>query len=76
MGCFLVLYGLTFLIGKYIDSMCLSCPNFNFYVKEICIYLANRFKWIYFDFVVWLSYLPFLFFSIKQVQKFNFNSGL
>lgn len=76
MGCFLALYGITFLIGRYIDSMCLSCQNFNFYVKEICIYLANRFKWIYFDFVVWLSYLPFLYFSIKQVQKFNFDSGL
>lgn len=70
------MYGLTFLISKHIESMCVSCPNFNFYVKEICIFLSNRFKWIYFDFVVWLSYLPFLYFSMKQVQKFNFNTPL
>lgn len=76
MGCFLIMYGLTFLISKHIESMCVSCPNFNFYVKEICIFLSNRFKWIYFDFVVWLSYLPFLYFSMKQVQKFNFNTPL
>ena len=76
MGCFLILYILTLLMVRNIDSMCLSCPNLNFYVKEICIYLSNRFKWIYFDFVVWLSYLPFLYFSLMQVQKFNFNSGL
>lgn len=76
MGCFLTLYGLTMLISKNIDSMCLSCLNFNFYVKEICIFLSNRFKWIYFDFVVWLSYLPFLYFALIQVQKFNFSTGL
>lgn len=76
MGCFLALYAATYLIQKHIDSMCLSCSKLNFYVKEICIYLGNRFKWIYFDFVVWLSYLPFLYFSIVQVQKFNFKSGL
>ena len=76
MGCFLTLYGLTMLISKNIDSMCLSCPKFNFYVKEICIFLSNRFKWIYFDFVVWLSYLPFLYFALIQVQKFNFSTGL
>lgn len=76
MVCFASLFGLTHLIGRYIDSMCLTCPNFNFYVKEICIYLSNRFKWIYFDFVVWLSYLPFLYFAIVQLQKLNFSTPL
>lgn len=38
--------------------------------------MSNRFKWIYFDFVAWLSYLPFLYFSIVQVQRFNFNDAL
>lgn len=33
MGCFLALYVLTYLIQKYIDSMCLSCSKLNFYMK-------------------------------------------
>ena len=35
-----------------------------------------RFKWIYFDFLAWLSYLPFLYFSILTLKNINFSSGL
>ena len=38
--------------------------------------MFKRFKWIYFDFVAWVSYLPFLYFSLMQVQKFDFSNAL
>ena len=40
------------------------------------MFMFQRFKWIYFDFVAWISYLPFLYFSILQVKKLGFNDGL
>ena len=38
--------------------------------------MQKRFKWIYFDFVVWLSYLPFLYFALIQVQNMSFSTAL
>lgn len=38
--------------------------------------MRKRFKWIYFDFVMWLSFLPFLYFGLLQVKKFNFDSAI
>lgn len=35
----------------------------------------NRFTWNYFDFIIWLSYLPFLFFSITQLKNISFKSA-
>ena len=34
-----------------------------------------RFKYIYVDTVMWISYLPFLYFSILQLQKGDFSTG-
>ncbi len=38
--------------------------------------MHKRFKFIYVDCVMWISYLPFLYFSILQLQKMNFSSGI
>ena len=38
--------------------------------------MQKRFKWIYFDFVIWLSYLPFIFFAVIQVQNISFEDAL
>lgn len=45
------------------------------YAFEVCEFLMNRFTWNYFDFIIWLSYLPFLFFSISQLQNISFASA-
>lgn len=34
----------------------------------------KRFKWAYFDFIMWLSYIPFLYYALYQTKNFNFNS--
>lgn len=36
--------------------------------------MKQRFKWIYFDFVMWLAYIPFLFFAMKQLSVFPFSN--
>ena len=38
--------------------------------------MQMRFKWVYFDFIVWLSYLPFLYFALVQVQNFSFETTI
>lgn len=76
MGAFLLLYIIISIIQRNIENCCLSCPKLNFYANEICIYMQKRFKWIYFDFVVWLSYLPFLYFALIQVQNMSFSTAL
>ena len=38
--------------------------------------MKKRFFWIYFDFLAWLAYLPFLYFGIVQLKNFSFNSFL
>ncbi len=38
--------------------------------------MQKRFKWNYFDFLMWISYLPFLFFAFLQLQNFNFDNFL
>lgn len=45
------------------------------YAVEICEFLMNRFTWNYFDFIIWLSYLPFLFFAISQLMSISFASA-
>lgn len=38
--------------------------------------MFKRFKWIYFDFVAWISYIPFLYFSLVQVKNISFQGPL
>ena len=38
--------------------------------------MQKRFKYIYVDCVMWISYLPFLYFSILQLQKMPFDTAL
>ncbi len=38
--------------------------------------MRKRFKWIYFDFVAWISYLPFIYFALMQLKAFSFKTGL
>ena len=38
--------------------------------------MKARFKWIYFDFVAWVSYLPFVYFAVVQLGTFSFDSAL
>ena len=38
--------------------------------------MHKRFKFIYVDCVMWISYLPFLYFSMLQLQKISFSSGI
>jgi len=54
----------------------MSCPTLQKYIRYICDFMHKRFKWIYVDCVMWISYLPFLYFSILQLQNIQFNTGL
>lgn len=76
MGTFLLVYFLIYIFQRNIDSCCVSCPKLHFIVNEICIYLKARFKWIYFDFVAWISYMPFLYFAVVQLANFSFEDAL
>jgi len=35
----------------------------------------KRFKWAYFDFIVWLTYIPFLYFAMVQMKNLIFSSA-
>ena len=37
--------------------------------------MHKRFKYIYVDLVMWISFMPFLYFSILQVKNLSFGSG-
>ena len=76
MGASLLAYLIVYLLHRNMDGLCLSCPRIQFYTQEICSFMLKRFKWIYFDFIAWMSYLPFLYFSLLQVQQFSFSSPL
>lgn len=68
---FLAIYITTLLMQKYMDCCFKTCPNARFYSTEICEFLLKRFKWAYFDFILWLSYMPFLFFALVQLQMLS-----
>ena len=76
MGGFLLLYLIIYIFQRNSESCCASCPNLHFYVEEICIFIKARFKWIYFDFIAWISYLPFVYFAVVQLTTFSFESAL
>lgn len=72
---FLAIYVVVLLLQKYMDFCFSRCPKARFYSNEITEFLLKRFKWAYFDFVMWLSYVPFLFFALVQLQNFSFETG-
>lgn len=70
-----MVYVTVLLMQKYMDQCFLRCPKVKRYAHEVCEFLLNRFTWNYFDFIIWLSYMPFLFFSITQLMKISFATG-
>lgn len=38
--------------------------------------MQKRFKYIYVDLVMWISYLPFLYFAMLQIKELKFDSGI
>lgn len=74
MGGFIAAYIIIILFEKNIDNCCLNFPRVKYYAAETCSYMKKRFKWIYFDFVAWISYLPFIYFALMQLQAFSFKT--
>jgi hypothetical protein len=64
-----------YLFQHYINCCKGTCPRLFFYVNEICIFIQKRFLWIYFDFIMWISYIPFLYFSLLQLKNFSFETA-
>ena len=73
---FISSYFLVLLLDKYNQSCCLSCPTLLKYVSYTCDFMKKRFKFIYVDCIMWISYLPFLYFAILQLQIGKFDSGI
>lgn len=68
MFAFVFLYIFVLLIERYNNSCCLSCPNLQQYLAYTCEFMKKRFKFIYVDSIMWISYMPFLYFAILQLQ--------
>lgn len=60
---------------KYNTNCCGSCPCLQKYLGYICEFMHKRFKYIYVDMIMWISFMPFLYFSILQIQNIDFSSG-
>lgn len=65
---FILLYIFVLLLERYNNSCCLSCPNLQQYLMYTCQFMKKRFKFIYVDSIMWISYIPFLYFAILQLQ--------
>jgi hypothetical protein len=74
-GAFLLVYILVLIIQKSLPYCMDNCPKLHFYTNEICEFLQRRFKWIYFDFILWISYIPFVFFALEQFKNFSFENA-
>lgn len=76
MFAFLGAYAAIWIFQKFVTEACrVSCNTVWFYMDSICEFMQKRFKWIYFDFIMWLSYIPFLYFAVMQLKEFNFENG-
>ena len=75
MICFVSLYAACMIFDRY-DGCCSSCPNLLRYLHHICDFMKKRFKFIYVDTIMWISFMPFLYFAIMQLKSFNFSNGL
>lgn len=69
-------YFMVLLVERYNQSCCMSCPTVQKYMVYICDFMKRRFKYIYVDEVMWISYLPFLYFAVLQLQSGRFDSGI
>ena len=76
MGCFICAYIVVLLFGKYNDSCCSSCPCLQKYMRYTCRFMEKRFKYTYVDLVMWISYLPFLYFGLLQVKLLRWDTGM
>lgn len=72
---FTAIYIVVLLTQKYMDACFARCPKARFYSNEVCEFLLKRFKWAYVDFIMWLSYMPFLFFALVQLQVIAFDTA-
>ena len=76
MACFLSAYIVVVLYGKYGQNCCETCPCLQKYMKYTCRFMEKRFKYTYVDLVMWISYLPFLYFGLLQVKSLRWDTGL
>jgi hypothetical protein len=66
---FIFLYIGVLLLERYNNSCCTSCPTLQQYLMYTCEFMKKRFKFIYVDSIMWISYIPFLYFSILQLKS-------
>lgn len=45
-------------------------------MRYTCRFMEKRFKYTYVDLVMWISYLPFLYFAILQIKGVMWSTGL
>ena len=70
---FICLYICVLVLERYNNSCCASCPNLQQYLTYTCEFMKKRFKFIYIDSVMWISYIPFLYFAILQLKSGEFS---
>jgi len=69
MFAFIGAYLAIYVFQRFVTETCrVSCNVVWFYLDAICEFMQKRFKWIYFDFIMWLSYIPFLYFALLQLK--------
>jgi hypothetical protein len=76
MVCFISAYIMVLVFQKYNENCCASSPCLQKYMRYTCHFMEKRFKYTYVDLVMWISYLPFLYFAILQVKNLRFDNGL
>ena len=74
--CFVSFYIFVQIMTKFKDSCCASCPCLLKYMSYICEFMDKRFKYVYLDMVMWISYIPFVYFAILQLKAFPFDTGV
>ena len=45
-------------------------------MRYTCRFMERRFRYTYLDLVMWISYLPFLYFGLLQVKNLRWDTGL
>lgn len=73
---FIGAYIMVLVLERYSNSCCSSCLNLLKYVSYMCEFMKLRFKYIYVDTVMWISYLPFLYFAILQLNSGKYDTGM
>lgn len=73
---FICAYIAVLIVDRYKDYWFSSCPNFREYLGYMNEFMKKRFKYIYVDCVMWISYLPFMYFAILQLKANSYASGM